>query len=68
MVEPLFFATPQEFGDWLAAHHAEETELSVGFWKRGSGKPSMTWPEVATMRRAGKAWRAAIAQLSMQPR
>ena len=45
MVEPLFFATAQEFRDWLAAHHAEESELIVGFWKRGTGRPSPTWPE-----------------------
>ncbi len=45
MVDPLFFASPQDFRDWLATHHAEESELFVGFWKRGSGKPSMTWPE-----------------------
>jgi uncharacterized protein YdeI (YjbR/CyaY-like superfamily) len=43
--EPVFFATPEEFRAWLDAHHADETELLVGFWKRGTGKPSMTWPE-----------------------
>lgn len=31
--------------DWLAANHAQERELWVGFYKRGSGKPSITWPE-----------------------
>jgi hypothetical protein len=34
-----------EFRKWLAAHHAKETELLVGFHKKGSGTPSMTWPE-----------------------
>jgi uncharacterized protein YdeI (YjbR/CyaY-like superfamily) len=43
--EPVFFATPEEFRAWLDEHHATETELLVGFWKRGTGKPSMTWPE-----------------------
>ena len=43
--DPVFFATPEEFRAWLDAHHAEEKELLVGFWKRGTGKPSMTWPQ-----------------------
>lgn len=43
--EPTFFATPAEFRAWLQAHHGSETELLLGFWKRGSGKPSITWPE-----------------------
>ena len=40
-----FFATPAEFGAWLEAHHSQATELWVGFHKKGSGLPSMTWPE-----------------------
>jgi uncharacterized protein YdeI (YjbR/CyaY-like superfamily) len=44
-VEPVFFATPEEFRAWLEEHHAREPELLVGFWKKGSGKPSITWPE-----------------------
>ena len=45
MVEPIFFATADEFHEWLDEHHADESELVVGFWKRSSGKPSPTWPE-----------------------
>ena len=41
----LFFATPADFRAWLDKHHAIETELSVGFYKRGSGRSSITWPE-----------------------
>lgn len=44
-MEPLFFATPAEFREWLAANHGEETELWVGFHKKASGRPSITWPE-----------------------
>lgn len=40
-----FFATPAEWRAWLEEHHATETELVVGFWKRSSGKPCMTWSE-----------------------
>lgn len=44
-MEPTFFATPEDFRAWLAKNHARETELLVGFYKKGSGKPSITWPE-----------------------
>jgi len=40
-----FFATPAEFRRWLRKHHASATELWVGFHKKDSGKPSLTWPE-----------------------
>jgi len=43
--DPAFFATGGQFRDWLAEHHDTVTELIVGFWKAGSGKPSMTWPD-----------------------
>ncbi|MFC5413115.1 YdeI family protein [Larkinella bovis] len=42
---PMFFATPEEFRQWLAKHHETEKELYVGFYKVGSGKPSITWPQ-----------------------
>jgi len=42
---PTFFPTPADFRAWLEGHHATATELLVGFYKRGSGKPSITWPE-----------------------
>ncbi|HYU34776.1 MAG TPA: YdeI/OmpD-associated family protein [Thermoanaerobaculia bacterium] len=44
-VQPHFFATPEDFRRWLAEHHASARELWVGFYKRGTGKPSITWPE-----------------------
>jgi uncharacterized protein YdeI (YjbR/CyaY-like superfamily) len=44
-MEPIFFETPAEFRAWLEEHHADEAELLVGFHKKGSGRPSMTWPE-----------------------
>jgi uncharacterized protein YdeI (YjbR/CyaY-like superfamily) len=40
-----FFKTPAEFRKWLAKNHATAAELWVGFYKRDSGKPSITWPE-----------------------
>jgi uncharacterized protein YdeI (YjbR/CyaY-like superfamily) len=44
-MEPKFFATPNAFRAWLQKRHDKEQELWVGFHKRGSGKPSITWPE-----------------------
>jgi uncharacterized protein YdeI (YjbR/CyaY-like superfamily) len=44
-MKPRFFATPPEFRAWLEKNHALERELLVGFYKVGTGKPSITWPE-----------------------
>jgi uncharacterized protein YdeI (YjbR/CyaY-like superfamily) len=44
-MEPIFFETPAEFRAWLEEHHTDETELFVGFHKKGTGRPSLTWPE-----------------------
>jgi len=44
-MEALYFATPAELRRWFRQHHAAATELLVGFHKRGSGVPSVTWPE-----------------------
>jgi len=43
--KPRFFKTPADFRAWLVQHHATAAELLVGFYKKGSGKPSITWPE-----------------------
>jgi uncharacterized protein YdeI (YjbR/CyaY-like superfamily) len=40
-----FFATQADFRCWLEENHARESELSVGFYKVGSGKPSMSWSQ-----------------------
>lgn len=42
---PRFFATQAEFFAWLAANHADLPEAFVGFHKKSSGMPSITWPE-----------------------
>ena len=43
--KPKFFATLTDWRAWLEEHHANADELWVGFYKRGSGRPSITWPE-----------------------
>jgi len=45
-VKPTFFATAGELREWLEWNHATATELFVGFYKRRSGKPSITWQEM----------------------
>jgi uncharacterized protein YdeI (YjbR/CyaY-like superfamily) len=44
-MQPTFFATAAEFRRWLKRHHRSERELWVGFHKKSSGRPSLTWPE-----------------------
>jgi uncharacterized protein YdeI (YjbR/CyaY-like superfamily) len=42
---PTFFPTEVDFRRWLEANHETAPELLVGFWKKGSGKPSIDWPK-----------------------
>jgi uncharacterized protein YdeI (YjbR/CyaY-like superfamily) len=45
MPKPTFFPTPADWRAWLAANHDKESELLVGFYKKDTDKPSITWPE-----------------------
>ena len=45
MKAPVFFENAMAFRKWLDKNHQKESELLVGFHKRHSGKPCMTWPE-----------------------
>jgi len=44
-MKPRFFPAPEDFRGWLEEHHENESELLVGFYKKASGKPSVTWAE-----------------------
>ena len=44
-MDAVFFATPGELRAWLVANHETAPELIVGYFKKGTGKPSITWPE-----------------------
>jgi uncharacterized protein YdeI (YjbR/CyaY-like superfamily) len=44
-MDPIFFASPAAFRAWLEKHHASEREVLVGFHKKATGKPTMTWSE-----------------------
>ena len=44
-MKPLYFASPAEWREWLSRNHESCPELWVGFYKKGSGRASITWPE-----------------------
>jgi len=43
--EPRFFRDAVTLRRWFARHHASANELWLGYWKIGSGRASVTWPE-----------------------
>jgi uncharacterized protein YdeI (YjbR/CyaY-like superfamily) len=43
--KPEFFATADEWRQWLDAHHSDRQGLWVGFYKKGTGLPSVSYPE-----------------------
>ena len=45
MTQPTFFGTPDDFRAWLAENHDKVQELWVGYYKKATGIPSITWPE-----------------------
>jgi uncharacterized protein YdeI (YjbR/CyaY-like superfamily) len=42
---PRFFGSPSEFRGWLSQHHAKQSALWVGFQKKKSGTPGITYPQ-----------------------
>lgn len=40
-----FFSTTDELRAWFETHHATATELFVGYYKKSSGKHSISWSE-----------------------
>jgi uncharacterized protein YdeI (YjbR/CyaY-like superfamily) len=44
-MKPTYFRGAAEFRSWLAQNHDQHTELFVGFHKKDSGLPSITYPE-----------------------
>ena len=44
-VTPRFFANPSELRQWFRENHDKADELWVGYYKKGSGIPSVDWPE-----------------------
>ena len=44
-MEVHFFERPAEWRAWLEANHATETEVEVGFRRKATGLPTMTWSQ-----------------------
>jgi uncharacterized protein YdeI (YjbR/CyaY-like superfamily) len=44
-MEATFFSTPAEFRAWLEENHETASEVWVGYYKKATGKPTMTWSE-----------------------
>src|SRR5689334_20554480 len=44
-MRPVYFESPAAFRAWLEKNHTTAAELWVGYHKRATGKPSLTWPE-----------------------
>ena len=41
----VFFPTPADLRAWFAGNHDGRDELWVGYYKKATGIPSITWPE-----------------------
>ncbi|MFA5803929.1 MAG: YdeI/OmpD-associated family protein [Melioribacteraceae bacterium] len=44
-MEPIFFKKQSDLRKWFEKNHEKEKELLVGFYKKDSGRQSITWPE-----------------------
>ncbi len=42
---PTFFPTPADFRAWLEANHATTSHLWVGYYRKATKKPSVTWAD-----------------------
>jgi uncharacterized protein YdeI (YjbR/CyaY-like superfamily) len=41
----VFFASPEELRAWFDEHHETADELWVGYHRKATGRPTVTWPE-----------------------
>jgi uncharacterized protein YdeI (YjbR/CyaY-like superfamily) len=44
-VRPTYFNSPAELRKWFEKNHTTADELLVGFHRKSTGKPTLTWPE-----------------------
>ncbi len=42
---PIFFKGPADYRAWLEQNHDTATELWIGFYRKATGKPSLTWEQ-----------------------
>ena len=41
----IFFASPEELRAWFDEHHQMADQLWVGYHRKATGRPTVTWPE-----------------------
>lgn len=44
-MNPVYFNDQHEFRTWLEKNHKSESEIVVGYYKVGTGRPSLTWTQ-----------------------
>jgi uncharacterized protein YdeI (YjbR/CyaY-like superfamily) len=44
-LNPVFFANKLELRKWFEINHLLKEELILGYYKQGTGKPSIDWPQ-----------------------
>src|SRR5260370_12972916 len=44
-LKPRFFVSLSRWREWLERHHDAVSELWVGFYKKDTGRASITWPQ-----------------------
>jgi uncharacterized protein YdeI (YjbR/CyaY-like superfamily) len=45
VTDGIYFGSPDEFRAWLEQHHETAGEVWLGYWKKHTGKPSLTWSQ-----------------------
>jgi len=43
--DPCYFESPDAFRRWLRKNHRAADEIIVGYYKKHTGRPTLTWPE-----------------------
>lgn len=43
MGEPLFFASADEFREWMQEHHQKDIEVTVGYYRKGASRQGMDY-------------------------
>ncbi len=43
MADVVFFSDQKEFSDWLEKYHGKSSELWVGYFRKSTGRASLTW-------------------------
>jgi uncharacterized protein YdeI (YjbR/CyaY-like superfamily) len=44
-MNPVYFRDQDDFRKWLEKNNDKESEIIVGYYKAGTGKPSLTWSQ-----------------------